>query len=130
MTTKSRSRLFCVREKGAAVTNIELFFDLVLVFAITQLSHRILLNLTPAAAVEPLVLFLAVGVAGQVMHQAPLIVGTGETGALVTAAVWQKALAQGQLAALDAVACTEPGSQPRHCPGRRCRIKARPCRTR
>jgi low temperature requirement protein LtrA len=60
MTTESRSRLFRVREKGAAVTNIELFFDLVFVFAITQLSHRLLLNLTPTGAVETLVLFLAI----------------------------------------------------------------------
>lgn len=89
MTTESRSRLFRVGEKGAAVTNIELFFDLVFVFAITQLSHRLMLNLTPTGAVETLGLFLAVGVAGQVMHQAPLMVGTGATGALVTAAVWE-----------------------------------------
>ena len=44
----------------ARVTNIELFFDLVFVFAVTQLSHRLLDHLTPLGAVETLVLFLAV----------------------------------------------------------------------
>lgn len=60
MATESPSRLFRVREQGAAVTNIELFSDLVFVFAITQLSHRLLLNLTPTGAVETLVLFVAI----------------------------------------------------------------------
>ena len=60
MTTESRSRLFRVREEDAAVTNIELFFDLVFVFAITQLSHRLLEHLTLIGAVETLVLFLAI----------------------------------------------------------------------
>jgi len=44
----------------ARVTNIELFFDLVFVFAVTQLSHTLLANLGVRTAVEVTVLFLAV----------------------------------------------------------------------
>jgi low temperature requirement protein LtrA len=58
----SRHHLF--RARGAhdhsPVTYIELFFDLVFVFAITQLSHRLLDHLDIAGALETLVLFLAV----------------------------------------------------------------------
>ena len=39
---------------------MELFFDLVFVFAITQLSHRLLEHLTLLGALETLVLFLAI----------------------------------------------------------------------
>lgn len=42
------------------VTFIELFFDLVFVFAITQLSHSLLKHLTPMGALEAGLLFLAV----------------------------------------------------------------------
>lgn len=42
------------------VTYIELFFDLVFVFAITQLSHRLLSHLTPDGAVKTILLFLPV----------------------------------------------------------------------
>jgi low temperature requirement protein LtrA len=42
------------------VTSVELFFDLVYVFAVTQLSHYLLHHLTGRGAVETLVLFLAV----------------------------------------------------------------------
>ena len=48
------------REDGAKVTNIELFFDLVFVFAITQLSHMLLAHLTLIDALETLVVFAAV----------------------------------------------------------------------
>ena len=48
------------RLTGAAVTNMELFFDLVYVFAVTQLSHHLLAQLTLRGAIETLVLFLAV----------------------------------------------------------------------
>lgn len=47
-------------DEAPAVTNMELFFDLVYVFAVTQLSHRLLTHLTLRGAVETLVLFLAV----------------------------------------------------------------------
>jgi low temperature requirement protein LtrA len=47
-------------EQSPAVTNTELFFDLVYVFAVTQLSHRLAEHLTGWGAVETLVLFLAV----------------------------------------------------------------------
>jgi len=53
-----------VRERRAnhhaRVTNVELFFDLVFVFAVTQLSHTLLKNLTVSGAVHTLVLFLAI----------------------------------------------------------------------
>src|SRR3954463_15345560 len=42
------------------VTNAELFFDLVFVFAITQVSHTLLHHFTPLGAVHVAVLFLAV----------------------------------------------------------------------
>ncbi len=53
-----------LRERSAdgspAVTSMELFFDLVYVFAVTQLAHRLLDHLTARGALETLVLFLAV----------------------------------------------------------------------
>src|SRR5918997_1878126 len=49
------------RDGGEArVTPLELFFDLVYVFAITQLSHRLLEHLTFAGALETLFLLFAV----------------------------------------------------------------------
>src|SRR3712207_9524388 len=49
------------RDVGEArVTPLELFFDLVFVFAITQLSHRLLEHLTFAGALETLFLLFAV----------------------------------------------------------------------
>jgi low temperature requirement protein LtrA len=43
MSVESRRALFGVRdeEDSARVTEIELFFDLVFVFAVTQMSHRL-----------------------------------------------------------------------------------------
>ncbi len=50
------------REPGGhgKVTNIELFFDLVFVYAVTQLSHTLLHDLSVMGAVHVLLLFLAV----------------------------------------------------------------------
>ena len=42
------------------VTPLELFFDLVYVFAVTQLSHRLLDHLTVSGTLETLMLLLAV----------------------------------------------------------------------
>ncbi len=42
------------------VTNVELFFDLVFVFAITQISHFLLEHLSPTGAMQAALLFLAV----------------------------------------------------------------------
>lgn len=60
--SKPRPHLFREREAHdhSPVTYIELFFDLVFVFAITQLSHHLLENLSLIGAVETLLLFLAV----------------------------------------------------------------------
>ena len=44
----------------AGVSQAELFFDLVYVFAVTQLSHRLLENLTLPGAFETAVLWFAV----------------------------------------------------------------------
>jgi low temperature requirement protein LtrA len=57
-----RPHLFRARDAHdhSPVTYIELFFDLVFVFAITQLSHRLLEHLTFIGALETLVLLLAV----------------------------------------------------------------------
>ena len=62
MSVESRRSLFRVRESedSARVTEIELFFDLIFVFAITQLSHGLVDHLTVRGAFETLVLFLAV----------------------------------------------------------------------
>ena len=62
MSVGTRQALFRNRdaEDSARVTEIELFFDLVFVFAITQLSHSLVDHLTVRGALETLVLFLAV----------------------------------------------------------------------
>ena len=57
-----KERLFRRREEGkeeSPVTTIELFFDLVFVFAVTQLSHRLLSHMSPTGTLETLILFLA-----------------------------------------------------------------------
>ena len=48
------------RHESNRVTMVELFFDLVFVFAVTQLSHGLLEHLTPGGALQTLLLFLAV----------------------------------------------------------------------
>ena len=62
MLLETRRALFRDHDSadGAKVTNIELFFDLVFVFATTQLSSRLLAHLTPVGAFETLLLFLAI----------------------------------------------------------------------
>jgi len=53
-----------LRQRGTADSNrvamVELFFDLVFVFAVTQLSHTLLEHLTLQGALQTLLLFLAV----------------------------------------------------------------------
>ena len=39
-------------DRSARVTNAELFFDLVFVYAVTQLSHTLLGNFTPLGVVQ------------------------------------------------------------------------------
>ena len=62
MLTGARRNLLRARGEHAhaRVTNVELFFDLVFVFAITQLSHTLLEHFTPLGLLEVLVLFFAV----------------------------------------------------------------------
>src|ERR1043165_8450846 len=48
-----------VRDGHSRVTFVELFFDLVFVFAVTQLSHALLEHLTPLGVLETAVLMLA-----------------------------------------------------------------------
>ena len=55
-TTIMRSR----DEPGRRVTQVELFFDLVFVFAVTQLSHLLLNHLTLSGGLHTLLLLLAV----------------------------------------------------------------------
>ncbi len=57
-----RRHLLRAKDDAAAgrVAFVELFYDLVFVFAITQLSHLLLHHLTPAGALETALLFLAV----------------------------------------------------------------------
>ena len=60
MTIAARSSLLRARGHGhARVGFMELFFDLVFVFAVTQLSHTLLAHFTPLGAVESLMLLLA-----------------------------------------------------------------------
>lgn len=49
-----------VPDRPSRVTNAELFFDLVFVFAVTQLSHALLHHFTPLGALQVTLLFLAV----------------------------------------------------------------------
>ena len=42
------------------VTYVELFFDLVFVFAVTQISHTLLAHFTPLGVLQVTLLFLAV----------------------------------------------------------------------
>jgi low temperature requirement protein LtrA len=58
----SRGAMFRVilPNQPSRVTNAELFFDLVFVFAVTQVSHTLLHHFTPLGAVEVTLLFLAV----------------------------------------------------------------------
>lgn len=51
------------RASAARVTNTELFFDLVYVFAVTQLSHRLLQHATVRGAVDALLLLVMVWLA-------------------------------------------------------------------
>lgn len=63
MSTKPVSHHPLLRHRDghhARVTYEELFFDLVYVFAVTQLSHGLLNNLTPSGVVETLILWFAV----------------------------------------------------------------------
>lgn len=49
-----------VPNQPSRVTNAELFFDLVFVFAVTQISHTLLHRFTPLGALQVTLLFLAV----------------------------------------------------------------------
>src|SRR3979411_554957 len=49
-----------VPNQHSRVTYAELFFDLVFVFAVTQISHTLLGRFTPLGGLQPTVLFLAV----------------------------------------------------------------------
>jgi low temperature requirement protein LtrA len=61
MHVSDRGGLLRVRDGGEhPVTALELFFDLVFVFAVTQLSHRLLDHLTVRGALETVFLLLAV----------------------------------------------------------------------
>ena len=69
MPVESRHILFAARvnhlrvrhgHEHSRVTNVELFFDLVFVFAVTQLSHGLLAHLTPLGALQIAVLTFAV----------------------------------------------------------------------
>jgi low temperature requirement protein LtrA len=55
----ARSNHLRVRHGHSRVTFIELFFDLVFVFAVTQLSHGLLEHLSPLGALQTAILMLA-----------------------------------------------------------------------
>src|SRR5688572_32913501 len=56
----SHSSVLRSRDTHARVTFVELFFDLVFVFAVTQLSHTLVEHLTLGGALQTLFLLLAV----------------------------------------------------------------------
>jgi hypothetical protein len=62
MTENPRGAMFRViaPDRPSRVTNAELFFDLVFVYAVTQLSHALLGNFTLLGVVQNTLLFLAV----------------------------------------------------------------------
>jgi len=60
MAAAHRQALLRSRESAARVSNEELFFDLVYVFAVTQLSHYLLDHLTLLGALQTLVMWFAV----------------------------------------------------------------------
>src|SRR6201989_1717768 len=62
MADNPRGAMFRViaPDRQSRVTNAELFFDLVFVFAVTQLSHMLLGRFTALGAVQTTLLFLAV----------------------------------------------------------------------
>src|SRR5690348_7281243 len=62
MADNPRGTLFrvIVPDRPSRVTNAELFFDLVFVYAVTQLSHMLLGRFTTLGAVQDTLLFLAV----------------------------------------------------------------------
>src|SRR6266404_6279969 len=62
MTDNTRGALFrpIVPHQHSRVTYAELFFDLVFVYAVTQISHTLLADFTPLGAVQVTLLFLAV----------------------------------------------------------------------
>src|SRR5882757_4997539 len=62
MTDNARGGLFrpIVPNQHSRVTYAELFFDLVFVFAVTQISHTLLAHFTPLGVLQTTLLFLAV----------------------------------------------------------------------
>jgi low temperature requirement protein LtrA len=62
MTDNARGGLFrpIVPNQHSRVTYAELFFDLVFVFAVTQISHTLLAHFTPLGVLQVALLFLAV----------------------------------------------------------------------
>src|SRR3982751_717544 len=62
MGQNERGALFCqiVPNQHSRVPYAELFFDLVFVFAVTQISHTLLDRFTPLGVVQTTMLFLAV----------------------------------------------------------------------
>jgi len=62
MTDNSHGALFrpIVPHQHSRVTYVELFFDLVFVFAVTQISHTLLAHFTLLGALQVMLLFLAV----------------------------------------------------------------------
>jgi hypothetical protein len=60
-----------VPNQHSRVTYAELFFDLVLVFAVTQISHTLLGHFTRLGALQTGVLFLAVGGSGSTPPGSP-----------------------------------------------------------
>ncbi len=63
--TGTAPRVLRSRATTAKVTNEELFFDLVYVFAVTQLSHYLLDHLTPLGALQTLLMWFPVWIGWQ-----------------------------------------------------------------
>jgi low temperature requirement protein LtrA len=117
---KARHHLFRARDPHdhSPVTYIELFFDLVFVFAITQLSHRLLATaiggpilflignqafkwITSDAKYPPLSHFIGMLFLGSIAFVSwrggwqPLTIGIATTTALIATAIWEWASLHG-----------------------------------
>lgn len=88
--TPSTSLLRERRPHGhARVTYVELFFDLIFVFVITQLSHGLAHHLDLHTAVQMLVLFAMAMLALVGREMSVLALGTAAAATLVVVAGWE-----------------------------------------
>ena len=79
------------RDEAAKVISLELFFDLVYVFAITQLSHYLLQHLTLLGALQTATLWFAVWLLLAPLMSGLNLLAAGAliTGVMIVVTVWE-----------------------------------------